>query len=349
MADHGHAIIVGPQGRHIGEDEIMTLKTWALLGFAAAALAFTPLAQAQTYPSKAITIVLPLGAGGSMDTISRTIAEKLSQRLGQPVIVENKPGGGMGIGARQVANADPDGHTLMIAPSGAYAINPTMYKSLPYNPEKDFVPISLYARIPFVLVVNPSFPAKTVKELVAHVKANPGKVSYAASTLGGVIHLAGVILNHDAGIKMTMVPYSRGGPAALNDVVAGHVPVTFADPSLAPGMIKAGKVRGLGVSSTTRMKTLPDLPTVAEAGVPGYEAISWHMMVAPKKTPKAVVDKVHAEMKAIMKLPDVLGRMERMGLEPIDTPSVADLQKFMASENVRWGKIVTDAGIAGSK
>jgi tripartite-type tricarboxylate transporter receptor subunit TctC len=327
----------------------MTLKTWALLGFAAAALAFTPLAQAQTYPSKPITIVLPLGAGGSMDTISRTIAEKLSQRLGQPVIVENKPGGGMGIGARQVANADPDGHTLMIAPSGAYAINPTMYKSLPYNPEKDFVPISLYARIPFVLVVNPSFPAKTVKELVAHVKANPGKVSYAASTLGGVIHLAGVILNHDAGIKMTMVPYSRGGPAALNDVVAGHVPVTFADPSLAPGMIKAGKVRGLGVSSTTRMKTLPDLPTVAEAGVPGYEAISWHMMVAPKKTPKAVVDKVHAEMKAIMKLPDVLGRMERMGLEPIDTPSVADLQKFMASENVRWGKIVTDAGIAGSK
>ena len=329
----------------------MTSKHWALVGLVGmgAALALSPFAQAQTYPSKTVTIVLPLGAGGSMDAIARVIAEKLTQRLGQPVVIENKPGGGMGIGARQVANADPDGHTFMIAPSGAYAINPTLFKELPYDPQKAFVPISLYARIPFVLVVNPSFPAKTVKELVAYVKANPGKVSYAASTLGGVIHLAGVILNHDAGIKMTMVPYTRGGPAALNDVVAGHVPVTFADPSLAPAMIKSGKVRGLGVSSTTRMNTLPDLPTVAEAGVPGYEAISWHLMVAPAKTPKPIVDRVHAEMKTIMKLPDVQERMLRMGLVPIDTPSVADMQKFMASENVRWGKIVKEAGIAGSK
>ena len=327
----------------------MKQRFYALIALAFAALALSPLAQAQNYPSKTISIVLPLGAGGSMDSISRVIADKLSQRLGQPVIVENKPGGGMVIGAKLVAGAEPDGHTFMIAPSGAYAINPTMYKALPYDPVKDFVPISLYARIPFVLVVHPSFPAKSVKELVAHVKVNPGKVSYAASTLGGVIHLAGVILNHDAGIQMTMVPYTRGGPAALNDVVAGHVPVTFADPSLAPGVIKAGKVLGLGVSSTTRMGTLPELPTVAEAGVPGYEAISWHLMVAPAKTPKAIVDKVHGEMKTIMKLPDVQERMLRMGLVPIDTPSVADMQKFMASENVRWGKIVKDAGIAGSK
>jgi tripartite-type tricarboxylate transporter receptor subunit TctC len=307
------------------------------------------LAQAQTYPSRTVTIVLPLGAGGSMDSISRVIADKLSQRLGLPVIVENKPGGGMVIGAKLVAGAEPDGHTLMIAPSGAFAINPTMYKALPYDPQKDFVPVSLYARIPFVLVVHPSFPAKSVKELVDYVKANPGKVSYAASTLGGVIHLAGVILNHDAGIKMTMVPYTRGGPAALNDVVAGHVPVTFADPSLAPGVIKGGKVRGLGVSSTTRMDTLPELPTVAEAGVPGYEAISWHLMVAPARTPKPIVDKVHAEMKAIMRQAEVQQRMRQMGLVPVDTPSVDELRKFVASENVRWGKIVTDAGIAGSK
>jgi len=321
----------------------------ALIALAFAALHLSPSAQAQTYPSKTISIVLPLGAGGAMDSLARAIAAKLAQRLGQPAIVENKPGGGMVIGAKVVAGADPDGHTFMIAPSGAYAINPTMYKALPYDPQKDFVPISLYARIPFVLVVHPSLPAKTVKELVAHVKANPGKVSYAASTLGGVIHLAGVILNHDAGIKMTMIPYTRGGPAALNDVVAGHVQVTFADPSLAPGMIKAGKVRGLGVSSTARMNTLPDLPTVAEAGVPGYEAISWHLMVAPAKTPKPIVDKVHAEMKTIMKLPEMQERMLRMGLVPVDTPSVEDLKKFVAAENVRWGKIVTAAGIAGSK
>jgi tripartite-type tricarboxylate transporter receptor subunit TctC len=327
----------------------MKARFCALIALAFAALQASPSAQAQTYPSKTITIVLPLGAGGAMDSLARTIADKLAQRLGQSAIVENKPGGGMVIGAKLVAGAEPDGHTFMIAPSGAYAINPTMYKSLPYDPVKDFVPISLYARIPFVLVVNPSFPAQNVKELVAHVKANPGKVSYAASTLGGVIHLAGVILNHDAGINMTMVPYTRGGPAALNDVVAGHVQVTFADPSLAPGMIKSGKVRGLGVSSTTRMNTLPDLPTVAEAGVPGYEAISWHLMVAPAKTPKPIVDKVHAEMKTIMKLPEMQERMLRMGLVPVDTPSVEDLRKFVATENVRWGKIVTAAGIAGSK
>lgn len=326
------------------------MKLWHLaVAGLALALAQPQPASADDYPSKTITIVLPLGAGGSMDTIARTIADRLSKRLGQPVIIENKPGGGMVIGARDVAKADPDGYTFMIAPSGAFAINPTMYKALPYEPEKDFVPISLYARIPFVLVANPSFPAKSVKELVEYAKANPGKVSYAASTLGGVIHLAGVIFNHDAGVKMTMVPYKQGGPAALNDVVAGHVDVTFADPLLAPGMIKSGKVRALGVSSTTRMATLPDVPTVAEEGVPGYEAISWHLMVAPAKTPQPIVDKVHAEMKAIMAAPDVQKQMHAMGLVPVDSPSVAEMQKFVAAENARWGKIVTEAGIAHSK
>jgi tripartite-type tricarboxylate transporter receptor subunit TctC len=326
----------------------MRLHHLAFVGLALAALAQHP-TQAETYPSRTITIVVPLGAGGAMDTMARTIADRLSKRMGQPVIVENKPGGGMVIGAREVAKADPDGYTFMIAPSGAFAINPTMYKALPYTPEKDFVPVSLYARIPFVLVVNPSFPAKTVKELVQYAKDNPGKVTYAASTLGGVIHLAGVIFNHDAGVKMTMVPYKQGGPAAFNDVVAGHVNVTFADPLLAPNMIKAGKVRALGVSSTTRMPTLPDVPTVAEAGVPGYEAISWHLMVAPAKTPKPIVDKVHAEMKAIMAAPDVQKLMHTIGLVPVDSPSVAEMEKFVASENSRWGKIVTEAGIAHSK
>jgi tripartite-type tricarboxylate transporter receptor subunit TctC len=328
---------------------MMKFRHTVLAGFALAMLIQPRAAPAETYPNRTITIVLPLGAGGSMDTIARTIADRLSKRLGQPVIIENKPGGGMVIGARDVANADPDGYTFMIAPSGAYAINPTMYKALPYDPEKDFVPVSLYARIPFVLVVNPAFPAKTVKELVDYAKANPGKVSYAASTLGGVIHLAGVIFNHDAGIKMTMVPYKQGGPAALNDVVAGHVNVTFADPLLAPGMITSGKVRALGVSSTTRMPTLPDVPTVAEAGVPGYEAISWHLMVAPAKTPRDIVDKVHAEMKAIMATPEVQKQMHAMGLVPVDSPSIADMQTFVATENARWGKIVTEAGIAHSK
>jgi len=305
-------------------------------------------ALADTYPSRTITIVIPLGAGGAMDNIARIIADKLSQRLHTTVIVENKPGGGMVIGANAVAKAAPDGYTLMVAPSGAYVINPTLYKKLPYDPEKDFVPLSHYADIPFVLVVNPKLPVHSVKELIKYAKDNPGKLSYAASTIGAVIHLSGEILKHDAGIAMVSVPYSRGGPAALYDVVAGNVPVTFADPSLVPGMIQAGKIRAIGVSSPQRMPNLPDVPTVAEAGVPGFNAMSWHMIVAPAKTPKPIVDKLHDEIKAIIAEPAVHQQMLKLGLIPVDSPPVAELRKFMASENARWGKIVKDAGIAGT-
>ena len=326
----------------------MKPKFWALIAFALAALHVPQLAQAQSYPSKAISIVLPL-AGGAMDSIARVIAEKLSRRLNGTVIVENKPGGGMVIGADAVAKAEPDGYTLMIAPSGAYVINPTLYKKLPYDPEKDFVPLSLYADIPFVLVVNPNLPVHSIKELIKYAKDNPGKLSYAASTIGAGIHLAGEMLKHDAGIDMVSVPYSRGGPAALFDVVAGNAQVTFADPSLAPGMITAGKVRALGVSSPKRMLSLPDVPTVAEAGVPDFNSMSWHLIVAPARTPKPIVDRLHAELKAIIAEPAVREHMLKLGLSPVDTPSVGDLQKFVASENVRWGKIVKEAGIAGSQ
>jgi tripartite-type tricarboxylate transporter receptor subunit TctC len=196
-------------------------------------------------------------------------------------------------------------------------------------------------------VVNPSFPAKTVKELVRYAKDHP--VSYAASTLGGVIHLAGVILNTDAGIKMQMIPYKQGGPAALNDVVAGHVQATFADPSLVPSLAAAGKIRLLGVSGSSRMATLPDVPTIAEAGIPGFDATSWHMMVAPAKTPQAIVERVHAEMKAIIALPEIKDRMQKIGMTQVDSPSVEALRAFVASENARWGRIVKDAGVAGSQ
>ena len=275
--------------------KVLTVALLAALGAASA--------NAQSYPSKPISIVIPLGAGGAMDSITRAIAEQLSQRLSQPVVIENKPGGGMVIGSNAVASAEPDGYTLMNAPSGAYVINPTLYKTLPYNPQTGFVPISFYARIPFVLVVNPSVPANSVKELIQYSKDNPGKLSYAASTIGAVIHLSGEMLKHDAGLNMVMVPYKQGGPAALNDVVAGHVPVTFADPSLVKGLIEGGKIRALGVSSKTRMPSLPDVPTLHESGVPNFEAVSWHMIVAPGKTPQPVVDKLRAELKAITEQP----------------------------------------------
>jgi tripartite-type tricarboxylate transporter receptor subunit TctC len=325
----------------------MKARFCALIGTAIMALWSPQLAQAQSYPSKTISLVIPLGAGGAMDNIARVIADKLSRRLNGTVIVENKPGGGMVIGANAVAKADPDGHTLMVAPSGAYVINPTLYKKLPYDAENDFVPLSLYARIPFVLVVNPKLPVNSVKELIKYAKDNPGKLSYAASTIGAVIHLSGEILKHEAGIDMVSVPYTRGGPAALFDVVAGNVQVTFADPSLVPSMIGAGKIRALGVSSPERMPSLPDVPTVAEAGVPGFNAMSWHLIVAPAKTPKPVVDKLHAELKAIIAEPAVHQQMLKLGLVPVDSPSVEDLKKFVASENVRWGNIVKAAGVAG--
>jgi tripartite-type tricarboxylate transporter receptor subunit TctC len=323
------------------------LKSLALAMVAGIALA-PQSAVAQNFPDKTISIIVPLGAGGAIDRITRVIADQLSKRMGQPVIVENRPGGGMVIGATAVTGSAPDGYTLMNAPSGAYAINPTLFKKLAYDPEKDFVPVAMYATLPFVLVVNPSLPVKSVKELIKYANDNPGKLSYAASSRGGVIHLAGEIFRHDTKIKMISVPYKRGGPQALNDVVAGHVPMTFADPSLAPGLIAAGKIRALGVSSRTRMPNLPDVPTVEEAGVPGFEAVSWHLIAAPAKTPKAVVDKLNAEIKAVVKLPAVNAQMLKMGLVPVDSPSVADLQKFIKSENKRWGAIVREAGVAGA-
>jgi tripartite-type tricarboxylate transporter receptor subunit TctC len=324
-------------------------KTIVLATTALAMLALgVPSAVAQTYPDKAITIVIPLGAGGAMDRITRLIGEQLAKRLGQPVVIENRPGAGMVVGANAVAAAPADGYTLMNAPSGAYAINPTLFKKLSYDPDKDFVPVAMYTRIPFVLVVNPSLPVKSVQELIKYANDNPGKLSYAASTRGGAIHLAGEMFRHDAKINMTSVPYKQGGPAALNDVVAGHVPVTFADPSIVQGLIEGGKVHALGVSSLQRMPNLPNVPTIDEAGVKGFEAVSWHLIVAPAKTPRPVVDKLNAQIKSVTALPEIHSQMLKMGLMPVATPSVDELKKFMAAENKRWGNIVRAAGVAGA-
>jgi tripartite-type tricarboxylate transporter receptor subunit TctC len=319
----------------------------ALAALAAAVLS-PQSAPAQNFPDKTVTIVIPIGAGGAMDRITRAIAEQMAKRIGQPVIVENRPGAGMVVGASAVANAPADGYTLMNAPSGAYAINPTLFKKLAYDPEADFVPVSLYARIPFVLVVNPALPVTSVKELIKHSKDHPGQLSFAGSGRGGVIHLAGEMFRHATRIDMTNIPYRQGGPASLNDVVAGHVPVTFADPAIVQGLIAGGKVRALGVSSLKRMPNLPDVPTLDEAGVPGFEAVSWHLIVAPAKTPKPVVDRLHAEFKAVAAMPSINDQMLKMGLMPMASPSVEDMQKYVRTENVRWGNILREAGIAGS-
>jgi tripartite-type tricarboxylate transporter receptor subunit TctC len=323
-----------------------SLKRSALIGLALVALHQS--ATAQDYPTRPVTLVVPLAAGGAMDIIARSFGPKLAERLGKSVIIENRTGGGTVTGAMAVANAAPDGHILLIAPSGTLTTNVTLYKKLPYDPVKDFAPVALYTQVPFVLVSNPSLPVKTLPELIKYGKDNPGKLSFASTGTGAVPHLAGEILRSMAGIEMTHVPY-RGGPPALNDVIAGHVHMFFADTAITPPLLKDGKIRALGVSSSTRAGVLPDVPTIAEAGLPGFEAVSWHLIVAPAGTPKEIVNKLHAELKSVMASPDIRQQMVEMGLIPIDTPSVDELQRFVGREIVRWGKIVQQVGIAGTE
>jgi tripartite-type tricarboxylate transporter receptor subunit TctC len=304
--------------------------------------------RAEDYPTRQVTLVVPLGAGGALDILARTLGAKLADRLGKPFVVENRTGGGTVIAAVSVAKASADGYTLMFTPSGTLATNATLYKKLPYNPTADFVPIALLAKVPFVLVIDPSLPVRSIPDLIKYAKERPGTISYSSTGTGAVPHLAGEMLKSSIGIEMTHVPY-RGAVPALTDVVAGHVQLTFADPSISPQMVKEGKVRALGVSSLTRQGNLPDIPPLAEVGVPGFEAVSWHLVVAPAHTPLAIVNKLHDEIKALVAQPEIQQQMIQMGLIPVDTPSVEQLRNFVAFEIVRWGKLVQQAGIAGSE
>jgi tripartite-type tricarboxylate transporter receptor subunit TctC len=315
------------------------------LATAAMALCTFSGAFAETFPSRPATLVVPLGAGGAMDVIIRTMGPKLTEILGQPMIVENKTGGGTVTAAQFVAKSAPDGYTLLIAPSGTLTTNAILYKSLPYDPMRDFVPVALYTKVPFVLVVNAELPIKTIPELVSYAKRN--KLSYSSTGTGAVPHLATELLKSALGIEMTHVPY-RGAPPALTDVVAGHVQLTFADPSLAPPLLTDGKVRALGASSLSRIGIMADVPPLAEAGVPGFEAVSWHMVVAPAGTPPDVVEKLHAAFKVVGKQPEIQEKLVGMGLIPVDTPSVPELKKFLEAETVKWRQQVEKAGIAGS-
>jgi tripartite-type tricarboxylate transporter receptor subunit TctC len=233
----------------------------------------TTAVRAEDYPTRQVTIVVPLTAGGALDVLARTLGAKLADRLGKPFVVENRTGGGTVTAAVWVAKAPADGYTLMFTPSGTLATNATLYKNLPYNPAADFVPIALLAKVPFVLVVDPALPVRSIPDLIKYAKERPGTISFSSTGTGAVPHLAAEMLKGAIGIEMTHVPY-RGAPQALTDVVAGQVQLTFADPSISPPLIKEGKVRALGVSSLTRLGSLPDISPLAEVGVPGFEAVS---------------------------------------------------------------------------
>ena len=305
-------------------------------------------ARAQDYPNRPITLILPLGAGGAMDILARgQIGPKLSERLGKPVIIENRTGGGTVIAATAVAKSAPDGYTLFFTPAGTLTTNVTLYKQLPYDPAKDFVPIALTSKVAFVLVVNPSLPVNSVAELVKYAKERPGQLSYGSTGIGATPHLAFEMFQRIAGIKMTHVPY-RGMPPANSDVIAGHINMVFTDPTFAP-LIAEGKLKALAVSSLTRIASVPNVPTLNELGFKDFEAVSWHMVVAPAGTPKDVVARLNKELKSIMALPEVQQTVVKMGLTTNDTASPDELKRYLDAEIDRWGKLVQQVGIAGTE
>jgi tripartite-type tricarboxylate transporter receptor subunit TctC len=307
-----------------------------------------PSALAQDYPARAVTIVNPFAPGGGTDLLARMVAQKLEQRLGQSFVIENKTGAGSIIAATYVQKSNPDGYTLLMAPTPTMAVNVSLFKNLPYEPLTDFVPLALLAQTPFVLIVNPELPVKSVADLVTYSKNNPGKLTFASVGPGVPHHLYMEMLKSMTGIQASYVPY-RGSLPALNDVVAGHVPMMFVDFGPATGALQSGKVRPLGVTSKTRVPGFTDIPPLNEAGVPGFDAVGWQMLVAPAKTPRPVIDRLHRELDAILAQQDTKDQIIKFGFLPAQNQPVEKLQADVKSETERWGKVVRDAGIAGSQ
>ena len=298
-------------------------------------------ASAQSYPSKPITIVVPFAAGSGTDSIARIIGQYLQNALNQSVVIENKVGASGVLAATYVARAAPDGYTLLMATNSTHSANPHLFKSLAYDPVKDFAPVARAGSYVFMLVVNPDVPAKTLPELVAHAKANPGKLTYASGNTTGIV--AGETLKSKAGIDVLHIPY-KSTPPALNDVLGGRVSMMFID--LAPGLehVRAGTLRPLAVTTKERSALLPDLPSLAEAGIPGYDVTSYAALFAPAGTPKEIVDRLNAEIQKIIANPDAKARIAITGFDAFSGPPET-LATFVQSELVNWGKLIKDAGI----
>ena len=275
-------------------------------------------------------------------------AATLKALLRLPVVIENRTGGGTVIAATAVAKSPPDGYTLFFVPAGTLTTNAKLYKNLPYDPSKDFVPIALTSKLGFVLVVNPATPVHSMAELVKYAKERPGQLSYGSTGIGATPHLAFEMLQRAADIKMNHVPY-RGMPPATNDVVAGHTTMVFTDPAIGPPLIADGKLRALGVSSQTRISSVPNVPTLHELGFKDFDAVSWHMIVAPAGTPREIVDRLHAEFKRIVATNEFKQQTLKMGLDAIDSPSPDELKRYLDTEIGRWGKLVEEVGIAGTQ
>ena len=305
-----------------------------------AAALFAGAAGAQQYPTKPVRFVVPYAAGGATDLIARTIGEKLSASLGQPVVVDNRPGAATLLGAQLVAKAEPDGHTLLMATSTTLAINASLYSKLPYDPVKDFAPISLVIQHPFVLLVNPGVPAQSVKELVALAKSKPGQLAYASGGSGSFPHLAMAMFQSMTGIDVIHVPY-KGSAPALTDLMGGQIAMMFDNTAL--NYVKGGKIRALAVTTKQRLSVMPDVPTLAEAGVSGYELAAWQGVIAPAGTPRPVVDRLNAEIVKLLQLPDVQARLTADGGQII-TSTPEQFSAYIKTEIGRFAKVVKDSG-----
>jgi tripartite-type tricarboxylate transporter receptor subunit TctC len=295
----------------------------------------------QNYPAKPIRLIVPFPPGGSNDIVGRMIAAQLGERLGQSVVVDNRGGAGGTIGTDMAAKAAPDGYTLLLI-SVAHAFNPAMYKKLPYDPEKSFAPIGLVAAGPVALMVHPSVPATTVKELIALAKAKPGDLNYATAGVGSFQHLASELFKLQTGVNIVHIPYKGGGPAMM-DTIAGQAQINMASLIQVIPHAKSGKLRLLATSGSKRSSLFPDVPTVAET-VPGYDATNWWGLVAPAGTPAAVVDKLHAELEVLLKSAETKKRLESEGAD-IVRMDPAEFGRFMSAEMVKWTKVVREAGI----
>jgi len=307
-----------------------------------AALAQTAPAPAAGWPNKPIRMIVTFPPGGSSDAVVRIVAPKLGERLGQQVIVDNRPGAGGNIGLQALTQTPADGYTLAVGAAGGLAANPSLYPKMPFDVQKDFVPISLLAHIPFVLVVPPSSPAKTVADLVAQAKAEPGKVAVGHGGNGTAMHLSVQLMKLLAGVDMTEIAYKGSGPVAL-DVIGGQVPAGMLDLPSVLQQVKAGKVRALAVTGSTRLPQLPDVPTLAEAGVKGYESTGWFGVVAPTGTPPAVVARLSAELRAVLVDPEVVAGARAAGVE-LSPTTPADFGRFIASETVKWADVIKRSG-----
>jgi tripartite-type tricarboxylate transporter receptor subunit TctC len=303
----------------------------------------TSLAQAQDYPTRTITLVVPYAAGGGNDAMARIVADRMSKSLGQQIVIENRGGAGGTIATRAVAKAAPDGYTLVIGGTGTFAVNPTLYANVGYDPRKDFAPVGLIATSALVVLVHPAVEANTVSELIQLAKKNPGKLNYASAGPGSGIHLATELFADMAGIKLTHVAYKGSGPA-LNDLLGGHVQIYFSSLPPAAGMRAEGKVRALAVTGPKRSSIFPDLPTVAEAALPGYEAVLHYGIAAPAGTPRPIVDKLNAALRAALASEDTKATLTGTGAEALpSTPEeyAADIDR----EETRWSRIVTGLGV----